>query len=319
MKAVDLFAGGGGLSLGLMEAGMRMVGAFDNWQPAIDTYKQNFNHTVYDMDLADIHKVATRIATLKPDLIAGGPPCQDFSSAGKRNEGLGRAYLTVCYAKIILEVAPSWFLMENVSQARKSEAFKTAKELLSGMYGLTELVMDASLCGVPQKRKRLFLIGKKGEKDNFLRESILAGLSPKHLTVKEAFGDMIATPYYYRHARSYARRGIFSIDEPSPTIRGVNRPIPPNYKVHQGDATNDLSKVRPLSSQERALIQTFPPSFQWGKLSKSTLEQIIGNAVPVKLAKYIGEKIMTYEKAAHFLPLRSLSDVLPRPERSVGQ
>ena len=114
-------------------------------------------------------------------------------------------------------------------------------------------------------------------------------------------------------------RAIFSIDEPSPTIRGVNRPIPPNYKVHQGDATNDLSKVRPLSSQERALIQTFPPSFQWGKLSKSTLEQIIGNAVPVKLAKYIGEKIMTYEKAAHFLPLRSLSDVLPRPERSVGQ
>lgn len=296
MKAVDLFAGGGGLSLGLMEAGMTMVGAFENWPPAIDTYRQNFKHAVYNIDLADIVKATTCIAALSPDLIAGGPPCQDFSSAGKRNENLGRAYLTVCYAKIVRAVSPRWFLMENVPRATKSNAFQEAKKLLSEMYGLTQVIINASRCGVPQKRKRLFLIGKQGEKDDFLSASILSSLSSKNLTVQEALGHMIGTFYYYRHARSYARRAIFGINESSPTIRGVNRPIPPNYKIHKGDATSDLSKVRPLSSKERALIQTFPASFQWGKVNKSTLEQMIGNAVPVRLAKYVGRKIIAYDQ-----------------------
>ncbi len=309
MKAVDLFSGGGGLSLGLQQAGMTIVGAFENWLPARRIYAQNFSHPVYDIDLSDIEKAVPAIQALAPDLIAGGPPCQDFSSAGKRDETLGRAYLTVCYAHIIDQVAPTWFLMENVARAAGSDAFQQAKKTLSRTYGLTEQIIDASLCGVPQKRKRLFLIGKKGEKDHFLSPSLLSGLAARSLTVKEALGDTIRTPFYYRHARSYARRAIFSIDEASPTIRGVNRPIPPGYTIHQGDATRDLSHVRALTSHERALIQTFPPTFQWQGVNKSVLEQIIGNAVPVKLAQYVGERVITYDAA-------SLSPLLPTDDQT---
>ena len=296
MRAVDLFSGCGGLSLGLMKAGVDVIGAFENWQPAIEVYERNFKHKVHKIDLANVTKAIEEINLLKPDLIVGGPPCQDFSSAGKRNETLGRADLTISYSQIVAGVKPEWFIMENVDRAVKSQAFVIAKNILSEFYGLTQVILDASLCGVPQKRKRVFLIGKIGEVDGFLEAAILGGVSDKGLTVKKYLGDKIKVEYYYRHARSYARRGIFSVNEPSPTIRGVNRPIPPKYKIHKGDATTDLSTVRPLTTEERALIQTFPPSFKWGiKLNKSTLEQIIGNAVPVKLGQYVGSKVKNYK------------------------
>lgn len=297
MRTVDLFAGCGGLSLGLEMAGMDVVAAYENWNAAVNIYKKNFSHPVFEFDLSDVEGAVYQINQFNPDIVVGGPPCQDFSSAGKRNENGARGDLTLSYANIIIGVQPSWFLMENVERIQKTEVFAEVKRVLRHAgYGLTEMVLDASKCGVPQSRKRMFLIGKLDTFDNFLRDKLLQGLSKKSLTLREYFGDELKTEYYYRHARSYARRGIFSIDEPSPTIRGVNRPIPPGYKSHLGDSTNDLQQVRPLTSIERSYIQTFPKMFNWNGLNKTTLEQIIGNAVPVNLAKYVGSCIMAYKE-----------------------
>lgn len=93
--------------------------------------------------------------------------------------------------------------------------------------------------------------------------------------------------------RSYNRRGIFSVHEPSPTIRGVNRPIPPKYKIHHGDKTDDLSKVRPLTTEERAKIQTFPKDFIL-EGTKTDKEQMIGNVVPVELSYYVAKILKRY-------------------------
>ena len=87
---------------------------------------------------------------------------------------------------------------------------------------------------------------------------------------------------------------MFSIHEPSPTIRGVNRPIPKTYQFHEGDTCKTLEKIRPLTTIERSYIQTFPSHFNWGGQTKSDLEQIIGNAVPVKLAEYVANAINRY-------------------------
>lgn len=102
---------------------------------------------------------------------------------------------------------------------------------------------------------------------------------------------------------------IFSIDEPSPTVRGVNRPIPDGYPGHHGDTETDLSKVRPLTTLERARIQTFPPSFKLCG-TKTNLEQAIGNAVPVNLAVFVGKALLDYEQqqtiaSPHNAPLAS--------------
>lgn len=294
MKVVDLFSGCGGLSLGFALAGMDIVAAYDNWDAAIKVYASNFNHPINSFDLSDEELAAKHISQYHPDIIIGGPPCQDFSSAGLRNEDNGRGNLTLSYAKIISIIHPKWFVMENVSTIIKTKKLISAKEIFKECgYGLTQIVLNAALCGVPQKRKRFFLIGKLGANDDFISPQIMSRLSTKEMTVKDYFGDKIDIEYYYRHPRSYARRGIFSVNEPSPTIRGVNRPIPNGYSIHHNDPINSLEGVRPLTTKERSMIQTFPESFNFIG-SKSEIEQMIGNAVPINLGKFVASAILEH-------------------------
>ena len=184
--------------------------------------------------------------------------------------------------------------MENVPRAQKAHAFQRAIEhLKAGGYTVTEQVIDASLCGVPQRRKRLITVGflsDRASAESF-RKLLVAGLSSTPTTMRDYFGDSLGTEYIYRHPRSYARRAVFSIDEPCPTVRGVNRPIAPGYPGHPGDPA-PVSESRPLTTEERARVQTFE-GWKWDG-AKTDKEQMIGNAVPVKMAEYIANAIKNY-------------------------
>ena len=293
MRTVDLFSGCGGMSLGFQNAGFEVVAAFDKWEPAVKVYKKNFDHPIYDFDLST-DESKNFIADFKPELIIGGPPCQDFSSAGKRDETLGRADLTLSYANIVVHAKPEWFVMENVERIMKSKILKEAIIIFkSAGYGISYDVLDASYCGVPQSRKRFFLVGHKNSTDNFLNPYFQKNQSKKPMTLHDYFGDTLGLEYYYRHPRSYARRGVFSIYEPSPTIRGVNRPVPNGYPGHSGDPVSVSKNVRPLTTEERSQIQTFPKNFVFNG-NKTETEQIIGNAVPVKLGEFVANCIKEY-------------------------
>ena len=299
MRVVDLFCGCGGLSLGFQKAGFDVVAAYDKWEAALKVYRQNFNHPAEEMDLSNAQTSAIAIGRLEPDMIIGGPPCQDFSSAGKRDEDGGRGDLTVHYAKIVSQVRPKWFVMENVARITKTQKLVEAKEIFKKAgYGLSQQVLDASYCGVPQKRLRFFLIGKLREMDGFMEPFIKSGLAIKPMTMRDYFGDSLGIEYYYRHPRSYVRRGIFSIDEPSPTVRGVNRPMPDGYKIHANDPVQSKEGIRPLTTLERSYIQTFPRDFKF-EGNKTDVEQMIGNAVPVNLAKYVATAITKYIASPH--------------------
>lgn len=299
MKAVDLFCGCGGLSLGFMEAGIEVAAAFDNWHEALSVYRSNFSHPAVCANLADVETSVSLIRTFSPDIIIGGPPCQDFSSAGKRDENNGRGDLTVAYANIISEVRPQWFLMENVARILKTQKLQDAIAIFhSAGYGLTWAVLNAALCGVPQRRKRFVMIGRLGENDGFMDAQLHEGLSGHEMSVAEYFGDKLPIKFYYRHPRSYVRRGIFSTSEPSPTIRGVNRPMPKGYKLHNGDPVASLDGIRPLTTRERSMIQTFPETFSF-EGTRTAVEQMIGNAVPVNLGKYVANAIIKYCKDNH--------------------
>jgi DNA (cytosine-5)-methyltransferase 1 len=290
-KIVDLFAGCGGLSLGFQDAGFEIVGAFEYWDVAASCYSHNFKHPIFRDDLSDVDNAIGKIKGMKPDIIIGGPPCQDFSHAGKRIEA-GRASLTSAFAEIVAGIMPRYFVMENVDRAQKSNAYSDAKKILSEAgYGLNEMVLDASLCGVPQKRKRFFCIGSLGKEDGFLLSFIQDALDEKEMTLRDYFGDTLDLDCYYRHPRNYSRRAVFSIDEPAPTIRGVNRPVPQGYPGHPNDACEVHAGLRPLTTLERALVQTFPSSYKW-EGSKTNMEQMIGNAVPVKLAEFVAKALL---------------------------
>ena len=177
----------------------------------------------------------------------------------------------------------------------KSQTLPEAISILKASgYGLSCTVLDACYCGVPQIRKRFILAGHLYSEDGFLDEYFVKNQSTSPMTIYDYMGDKLDIEFYYRHPRSYARRGIFSIYEPSPTIRGVNRPIPKNYNRHKGDLC-DHCEVRPLTTLERSYIQTFPEGFKWLG-TKTCLEQMIGNAVPVKLGQYIANCFLEYSK-----------------------
>lgn len=291
MRVIDLFSGCGGMSLGFQNVGFEVVAAYENWDRAVDIYKKNFNHPVYEFDLSNVEDYS-EFTRHNPDMIIGGPPCQDYSSAGKRKED-ENANLTIDYANIIANVKPRYFIMENVDQILKYEAyFKAVNIFKKEGYGLSYKILDASLCGVPQKRKRFFLFGELGGSDDTFIPFLEKNLSKKPMTLRDYFGDSLGIEYYYRHPRNYNRRGVFSIDEPSPTVRGVNRPVPAGYKRHPIDKV-DPSEVRPLTTKERSLVQTFPKNFILDEV-KTHSEQMIGNAVPVKLAEFVANAVKDY-------------------------
>lgn len=298
MKCIDLFSGCGGMSLGFQNAGITVCASIDNWEKAVDVYRANFEHPCYLHDLTDEKGCIDIIEKYNPDMIIGGPPCQDFSSAGRRDETLGRADLTYHFANIVSKYRPKWFVMENVERIKKSHILKTITDnFIDAGYGLSSVVLNASYCGCPQARKRFFLIGHYGGEHNQLNEIFQKNMSKQQMTIRDYLGDHLGVEYYYRHPRNYNRRGIFSIDEPSATIRGVNRPIPSGYSKHPGDPESvDIDNVRPLTTTERSYIQTFPKTFIF-EGTKTALEQMIGNAVPVNLAKFVAQGILESIKA----------------------
>lgn len=293
IRTVDLFCGCGGMSLGFQNAGFDIVASFDCWEPAVSIYKMNFSHPVFQKDLMDSNSI-DEVRKYRPEIIIGGPPCQDFSISGKRDFVGKRANLTMRFAEIVSEIKPQWFVMENVYNIEKSPVLPAAIEKLhEAGYGITKRVLDASYCGVPQARRRFFLIGHMNDEDGFLDKTITSHLASTRMTVYDYLGNSLGTEFYYMHPRNYARRGVFSIHEPSVTIRGINRPIPSNYKRHSADKADIADGVRCLTTKERSYLQTFPDSFAF-EGAKTDVELVIGNAVPVNLAKFVGVCISKY-------------------------
>lgn len=294
MRVVDLFSGAGGLSLGFQQAGFNLVLAVDNWDAALTQYRKYFKHDALKHDLHDVAGVVNVIKPYEPDIIIGGPPCQDFSEAGSRKEG-ARAQLTSDFASIVSQCQTDYFVMENVARARHSKAYKRARKIfVEAGYALTEIVLDACYCGVPQRRKRFFCIGAKHEKDGFLSRLLCARQSDVAMTLRDYFGNGLSFEYYYRHPRTYARRGVYSIDEPAATIRGANRPMPKNYQRHPMDAAAPHRHgIRALTVAERAKIQMFPDDYPWSKVTAQD-NQMIGNAVPVGLAEFVAKTFLDY-------------------------
>ena len=232
LRAIDLFAGCGGLSRGLQEAGIPVLAGIDHWVPARTIYARNLGHDALDIDLADVEGAIAVLSKYEPTIVAGGPPCQEFSAAGTRQEG-ARADLTRAYVEIVARLQPRWVIMENVPQVRDSASYRAGRAVLKEAgYGLTERVLDASRCGVPQARKRFFAIGHLRGPDGELDAAIDAALTPAPLTLRAYLGaEAAAWPNaYYHHPRTYERRAIYTLDEPSATIRGVNRPRPKTYR-----------------------------------------------------------------------------------------
>lgn len=223
---IDLFAGAGGLSLGLYQSGWHGLFAIEKNPFAFETLKYNLIENKKHFDWPgwlpktnhDINEVlknySEQLVDLqgKVDLVAGGPPCQGFSMAGKRVEEDIRNQLVFSYIKFIELVQPKMILFENVKgftyafdknkkEAAEPYSHKVIRELEDLGYNVKPHVIDFSNYGVPQRRKRFILVGVRkgiGSPENFEnllmenRETFLAEKGLKsNTTLREAISDLL--------------------------------------------------------------------------------------------------------------------------------
>jgi DNA (cytosine-5)-methyltransferase 1 len=199
--AVDLFSGAGGLSLGLEQAGYTTVLAVDHDEWALETHRANFPGAAIDLDLADPGRVDDLIELLtglRIDLIAGGPPCQPFSRAGRskirwlveeglRNSVDRRKELWRIFLRAIEEIRPRSVLMENVPDMALGDDLAVVRFITNRLEELgyeTEIgLVDAWRYGVPQHRQRLILVATTGGVFEWPKDT----QSP---TLRDAIGDL---------------------------------------------------------------------------------------------------------------------------------
>ena len=170
-KFADLFCGLGGISSGLEKSGFKLSLASDVWNVAIQNIKNNFkNVDTYQLNFFDKKNqrfIENKIKEANIQILAGGPPCQGFSSLGTRKILDERNFLVDVFLKIIKNTLPQFLIIENVrglkTMRHKSGKFynEHIKEYLNQDYLVKEIILDGIKLGMSQTRKRVFFIGIK--------------------------------------------------------------------------------------------------------------------------------------------------------------
>ena len=174
LSSIDLFAGAGGLTLGLQWAGFETLAAYDNWSPAIATLERNFCGAkvsfddIRELTAADVLALTDGVT---PFLVAGGPPCQGFTSAGARRASDHRNTLVGEFSRMVAELQPKWFLFENVEGFLSMSGGSFVVDLLDGVldagYQVRLRKVNVANYGVPQLRKRVIAVGTSGADPGF--------------------------------------------------------------------------------------------------------------------------------------------------------
>ena len=316
---IEVCAGCGGLSSGLIKSGFTPILLNDNNSDCCKTLKHN--HKDANVVCASMDKIDYSQFIGKVDLLTGGVPCQSFSQAGLR-KGLDdpRGDLMIKFIEILNLIKPKLFMIENVKGLLTHDEGKTIEKIINALnkndlYNISYKCLDASKYDVPQKRERVFIIGvlKNINKDfqfpsESLEKKILkdvlynvpdsngAKYNDKKIELFKMIpqgGCWINLPETLQKeylGNSYnsggGKRGILyrlSMEKPSLTLL-----CSPSQK--QTERCHPLEE-RPLTIREYARIQTFDDDYEFIGSLNSQYKQI-GNAVPVLLAKNIGDSLL---------------------------
>lgn len=173
MNVIDLFCGCGGFSKGFEQAGFDIKFGIDMWKDATITYQHNFpkavvlNEDIINIDGNDILRM-TKLSENEVDVIIGGPPCQGFSVSGKRLIDDDRNKLYKSFVKVVSELRPKVFVMENVPGLVKLFKGQVAKQVMSDFsdidYRVQMKILSSDNYGVPQQRRRVFFVGLNNQK-----------------------------------------------------------------------------------------------------------------------------------------------------------
>ncbi|MGK8527434.1 DNA cytosine methyltransferase [Staphylococcus epidermidis] len=325
MNSIELFAGAGGLALGIEKAGFEHKALVEIDKYASATLRENFNNKI--VWEADITKLNPKDLNIKEeiDLISGGAPCQSFSYAGLR-KGIedARGTLFYDYARFIKFFQPKVFIFENVRGIINHDNGKTLNTILTIFrklnYKVDWQLLKAVDYEVAQKRERIFIIGVRNDihleigdfefpskiNNTLTLKDVLKdvpdSVGAKYPESKKKVLDLVPPGGYWRDlpdeiAKKYMGKSYYlgggktgiarrmSWDEPSLTL--TTSPQQKQTERCHPDET------RPFTTREYARIQSFPDTFNFMGSTNNIYKQI-GNAVPVNLAYHVGLSVKKY-------------------------
>ena len=303
MNIISLFSGAGGLDLGLIQAGHHIVWANDIDANAVATYKANVDKNIVHADIQNVD--ITEIPD--GDVVVGGFPCQGFSMANmRRNIDDERNLLYRFFYHTIEIKQPKYFIAENVKGILSLGGGDVIKTIINDFnqagYKVEYHLVNMADYGVPQHRERVIIVGQRNDLG---KDMIFRFPSPTHqkgnwVSIKDALhnlpaaGDTTKDPNNYGSnykivVKNFTAHRITNPDLPSPTIlaRGNGKGGVCAIPHYNGE--------RRLTIRESAVIQTFPLDFNFIGSMGSCYRQI-GNAVPVRFGKILGNELARIEK-----------------------
>ena len=336
IKAIDFFCGAGGLTRGLLDAGISVVAGVDNDDRIRKTYASNNAPSRFiasDIKDIDIHDLSEELSidSKDPTLYAACTPCQPFSTLNTMYAEDGRKSLLLDFAEIVKQAPPDYIIVENVpglNNAVGKDIYKQFEETLKSKgFRIDADKLDAKEFGVPQTRKRFIMVASRhgsprlpdpttreqfktvgdyirkfpnidhGEESDEYKNHVARKLLPHHLRIVKAVppsggsrGDVKDTSILLECHRKNpkAHKDVFgrmAWDLPAPTLTCRCTDVYCGRFIHP-------EQHRGISLREAAALQTFEDQYEF--FGSSILEKArqIGNAVPVKLAKLLGESIL---------------------------
>lgn len=353
--SVELFAGAGGLALGVAEAGFRHVMLNEMNHDACETLR--INHPEWNVVEGDVHEIDFTPLCGKVDFLSGGFPCQAFSYAGKRlgfEETRGTLFFEL--ARAVKEIRPKVFLGENVKGLLEHDGGRTMlviKNVIAELgYTLVEpRVLRAIQYDVPQKRERLILVAIRNDIAPFAH-FVWPDVCESVRTLRDAFfkGDLFDTDVPVSGGQRYpeSKRRVMELVPEGGDWRDLPDDVARDYmkgSYHLGGGKTGMARrlsmdepsltltcapaqkqterchpweTRPLTVREYARIQTFPDNWQFAGTLSSQYRQI-GNAVPVNLAWAIGRSLIRMFNDMAMLGLidEKNTDVKAKPYRKL--
>ena len=351
IKAIDFFCGAGGLTRGLLNAGIEVLAGVDNDERLRETYTHNNNPSRFinkDINTIQIHELREELEIQNEDttLYAACTPCQPFSTLSRLKDKDGKKILLLAFARIVKECPPDFILVENVpglNNACGKEIYEEFIEVLEACEFSSKDagLLDAKHFGVPQTRKRFILLASKhgsislpvpqtdpkcfvtvreciekypkivdGEESKDYPNHVARELKPHLKRIVEAVPknggnrhDVIDTSILLKchQEKPNAYKDVFgrmAWNAPAPTLtcRCAD--------VYCGRFTHP-DQDRGISLREAAALQTFEDDYEFWGTSIGGISRQIGNAVPVKLAKQLGQSIMysfQHGRSTHYEP-----------------
>lgn len=321
-RFIDLFAGAGGLALGLHRVGGRSLLAVEINHECVETYRSNFPGTeVLEEDVRTVEWNG-----LVADVVVGGPPCQGFSSLGHRRDDDPRNDLTLEMLRCVAVVQPQAVVIENVPRFLRSDQCEELNTRLRDLgYGVRSGVVNCMDFGVPQRRSRALLVAAaRGLPLPWPRQTHGGPGQPRHRTVADAFSRLSIEPDGRNRHDSKNMSDTYRDRFRSIREGGSRRQLPPDlvlpcwreaaghhdvlgrlewhkpattirtefFRPEKGRFLHPAAD-RPITAREAARLQSFPDSFVFPDgHTLYSLGRQIGNAVPPLLGEALGRALV---------------------------